>query len=159
MKVILAVDKNWGIGKDNQMLFHISRDLKHFRYLTYGNIVIMGRNTYESMGKALRGRENLVLTRNKNYKLNDARVFFDYKDLLAYIKNSKKEVFVIGGKQIVDLFLPFIDEAIITKIFSSREADTFLHNFDEDPDFKKIDQSEIYRENEIDFRFVKYRRK
>lgn len=159
MKVILAVDENWGIGNNNQMLFHISKDLKHFRDLTYGNIVIMGRNTYESMGKALIGRENLVLTRNKNYKLNDARVFFDYKDLLAYIKNSKKEIFVIGGKQIVDLFLPFIDEAIITKIFSSREADTFLHNFDEDPDFKKIDQSEIYRENEVDFKFVKYRRK
>lgn len=159
MKVILAVDENWGIGNNNQMLFHISKDLKHFRDLTYGNIVIMGRNTYESMGKALSGRENLVLTRNKNYKLNDARVFFDYKDLLAYIKNSKKEVFVIGGKQIVDLFLPFIDEAIITKIFSSRKADTSLHNFDEDPNFKKIDQSDLYRENEVDFKFVKYRRK
>jgi len=72
MKIILAVDQNWGIGKDNEMLFHLKKDLKHFKDLTIGNIVIMGRSTYESIGKALSNRDNVVLTRNRDYKLDDA---------------------------------------------------------------------------------------
>ena len=159
MKIILAVDQNWGIGKDNEMLFHLKKDLKHFRDLTIGNIVIMGRSTYESIGKALANRDNLVLTRNKDYKLDDALIFNNIDDLLAYLNGKSKEVFVIGGSQIVDLLLPYCDEAIITKIFDQRPADTYLHNFDLDNDFEITNESEIFEENEIKFKYVTYRRK
>ena len=90
MKIVLAVDQNWGIGKDNEMLFHLKKDLKHFKDLTIENIVIMGRSTYESIGKALEGRENLVLTRNSNYKLEDALVFHNIDEILAYVKEKKR---------------------------------------------------------------------
>lgn len=159
MKLILAVDENWGIGKDNKMLFHIKKDLNHFKDTTYGNIVIMGRNTYESIGQALPGRKNIVLTRNPDYKAKNVEVFNNPDDVLAYIKDSKKEIFVIGGAEVVDIFLPYIDEAIITKIKAEKDADTYLHNFDQDKDFELINKTQDYEENGIHFSYVTYRRK
>ena len=159
MKIILAVDQNWGIGKDNEMLFHLKKDLQHFKDLTIGNIVIMGRSTYESIGKALANRDNLVLTRNKDYKLDDALIFNNIDDLLAYLNGKSKEVFVIGGSEIVEIFLSYVDEAIITKIKAKKDADTYLHNFDQDPYFEIISESKEYEENEINFSYVTYRRK
>ena len=158
MKLILAVDENWGIGRDNEMLFHIKKDLKHFKETTYGNIVIMGRNTYESIGQALPGRENIILTRNPDYEADNAQIFNNPDDILNYIKDSKKEAFVIGGAEIVDIFLPYIDEAIITKIKTKKDADTYLHNFDQDKDFELVSESQNYEENGIHFSYVNYRR-
>ncbi|WP_273359643.1 dihydrofolate reductase [Anaerococcus octavius] len=158
MKLILAVDENWGIGRDNEMLFHIKKDLKHFKETTYGNIVIMGRNTYESIGQALPGRENIILTRNQDYEAENVKVFNNPDDILNYIKDSKKEAFVIGGAEIVDIFLPNIDEAIITKIKTKKDADTYLHNFDQDKDFELVSESQNYEENGIHFSYVNYRR-
>lgn len=159
MKIILAVDENWGIGKGNEMLFHLSTDLKHFKEETIHNIVIMGRNTYESMGGGLTDRENIVLSRNTDYRLDDAKVFNDYKEVLSFVENSPKEAYVIGGSQIVDIFLPFCNEAIITKIYASRDADTYLHNFDKDNNFEIINKSGINKENGIKFEYITYRRK
>lgn len=158
MKLILAVDENWGIGRDNEMLFHIKKDLKHFKETTYGNIVIMGRNTYESIGQALPGRENIILTRNQDYEAENVKAFNNPDDILNYIKDSKKEAFVIGGAEIVDIFLPNIDEAIITKIKAKKDADTYLHNFDQDKDFELVSESQNYEENGIHFSYVNYRR-
>ncbi|MCI5972798.1 MAG: dihydrofolate reductase [Anaerococcus sp.] len=159
MKIILAVDKNWGIGKDGDMLFHIKKDLAHFKSYTLENICIMGRKTYESMGGALPHRENIVLTRNKNYKAKDTKIFTDYRDVLAYVRESREEVFVIGGEKIVEIFLEYCDEAIITKIYEKKEADTFLHNFDLDKDWFISEESDIMEENGVSFRYVTYRRK
>lgn len=159
MKIILAVDENWGIGKGNEMLFHLSTDLKHFKEETIHNIVIMGRNTYESMGGGLIDRENIVLSRNTDYRLDDAKVFNDYKEVLSFVENSPKEAYVIGGSQIIDIFLPFCNEAIITKIYASRDADTYLHNFDKDNNFEIINKSGINKENGIKFEYITYRRK
>lgn len=159
MKIILAVDENWGIGKGNEMLFHLSTDLKHFKEETIHNIVIMGRNTYESMGSGLTDRENIVLSRNTDYRLDDAKVFNDYKEVLSFVENNPKEAYVIGGSQIVDIFLPFCNEAIITKIYASRDADTYLHNFDKDNNFEIINKSGINKENGIKFEYITYRRK
>jgi dihydrofolate reductase len=159
MKIILAVDENRGIGKGNEMLFHLSTDLKHFKEETIHNIVIMGRNTYESMGSGLTDRENIVLSRNTDYRLDDAKVFNDYKEVLSFVENSPKETYVIGGSQIVDVFLLFCNEAIITKIYESRDADTYLHNFDKDNNFEIINKSGINKENGIKFEYITYRRK
>lgn len=159
MKIILAVDENWGIGKGNEILFHLSTDLKHFKEETIHNIVIMGRNTYESMGGGLTDRKNIVLSRNTDYRLDDAKVFNDYKEVLSFVENSPKEAYVIGGSQIVDIFLPFCNEAIITKIYASRDADTYLHNFDKDNNFEIINKSGTNKENGIKFEYITYRRK
>ena len=159
MKIILAVDENWGIGKGNEMLFHLSTDLKHFKEETIHNIVIMGRNTYESMGSGLTDRENIVLSRNTDYRLDDAKVFNDYKEVLSFVENSPNEAYVIGGSQTVDIFLPFCNEAIITKIYERRDADTYLHNFDKDNNFEIINKSGTNKENGIKFEYITYRRK
>lgn len=159
MKIILAVDKDFGIGKDNELLFHFKKDLKHFKDTTLNSTIIMGRKTYESMGGALPKRENLVLTRNKDYRIDDGIVFNDVDDLLKYVKTKKGNVFVIGGAQIVDMLLPFCNEAIITKIDDKKKADTFLHNFDEDPDFEVYKKSDIVVEDNVKFQYVYYRRK
>src|SRR5699024_10509267 len=159
MKIILAVDENFAIGKDNKLLFHISEDLKHFKKTTLNSIVIMGRKTYESMGGALPKRDNLILTRNKDYKADDAKVFTDKEDLLNYVKNNPdKEAFVIGGGEIVNIFLDDCDEAIITKVMEKVEdADTYLHNFDKDPDFDLVEESDIKVEDGVKFIYVRYR--
>ena len=158
MKIILAVDENWGIGKNNNMLFHLKKDLKHFKDTTIGNIVIMGRNTYESIGQALPNRENIVLTRNPDYEAKNVKVFNSPDDILSYTKESKKEIFVIGGQEIVDIFLPYVNEAIITKIKAKKEADTYLHNFDLDEDFEIVSKSQDHEEDGIHFSYVTYRR-
>lgn len=157
MKIILAVDKDFGIGKDNKLLFHFKKDLKHFKNTTLNSTIIMGRKTYESMGGALPKRENLVLTRNKDYKIDDGIVFNDVDNLLDYVK-GKKDVFVIGGSQIVDILLPYCDEAIITKIDDRKDADTFLHNFDKDKNFEIYKKSDIVVEDGTKFQYVYYRR-
>lgn len=161
MKIILAVDRDFGIGKDNKLLFHLKKDLAHFKDLTLNNIVIMGRKTYKSMNGALPERENIVLTRNKDLKLDDALVFNSPQNLLKYVRENKndREVFVIGGKEIVDLLLDFCDEAIITKIDAKKDADTFLHNFDKDENFEIVNKSEAYYENDLKFNYITYRRK
>lgn len=159
MKIILAVDSNWGIGKDNEMLFHLKKDLAHFKDTTIGHVVIMGRNTYESIGQALDNRTNIVLTRNPDYTLDDAEVFNTRDEVLDYVRDLDEEIFVIGGAQIVDMFLEYCDEAIITKIKAQRDADTFLHDLDADPDFEIVETSEAMEEDGIEFTYVKYRRK
>lgn len=160
MKIILAIDENFAIGKDNKLLFHIKKDLNHFKDETTNHIVIMGRKTYESMGGALKNRDNIVLTKNKDLKLPDAKVFNNKDDIIDYVnKNKDKIPFVIGGGEIVDLFLDQCDEAIITKVFDKvSDADTFLHNFDKDSDFEIMEKSEVFEEDGKKFVYIKYRR-
>lgn len=159
MKLILAVDKNWAIGQDNKMLYDLKKDLKHFKETTTGGLVIMGRKTFDSMGFALPNRENIILSRDENLKRDGALVFNDISEIISYAEDSKKEAFVIGGAQICELFLDEIDEAIITKINAESAADTYLHNFDEDPDFEIIEESDPIIDNGIEIKFVRYKRK
>lgn len=158
MKIILAVDMNNAIGYKNKLLFHIKRDLNNFKHITENNIVIMGRKTYESMGSGLKNRINVVLTRNKNYKLNDAYVFNDKKSLLDFVNSKDKEAFVIGGSEIVDLLIDHCNEAYITKVYERKNADTFLFDFNNSKDWEIYEKSGIIEEDDYKFQFIKYRR-
>ena len=159
MKLILAVDKNRAIGLDNKMLYDLKKDLKHFKETTTGGLVIMGRKTFDSMGRALPNRENIILTRDKGLKRDGALVFNDISEILSYVEKSPKEAFVIGGAEICELFLDNIDEAIITKIDKESPADTYLHNFDMDPDFEIVEESEPIDDEGKKIKFVRYKRK
>lgn len=158
MILIIAVDQNWGIGKDNEMLFHLKKDLAHFRQVTLGKIVIMGRKTYDSIGHALPDRDNLVLSQDQSLELPDAKVFNRVFDILNYTMDDRSDTYVIGGAKIADLFLDVTQKAIITKIFDQKDADTYLHNFDTDHDFEIIHESEVYEEDGIKFQIVTYER-
>lgn len=156
MYAIVAVTENWGIGKDNHLLFRISADLKRFKELTRGHTVIMGRKTLESLpgGKGLPERRNIVLTSDKDFTAENAEVAHTL--MSAVFTANDAEAFVIGGESVYRAFLPVCDRVYITRIFASAEADAFFPNLDELPDWRVEQESEIMEENGIRFRYVDY---
>ena len=159
MNIIAAADKNWGIGKDNQLLDHIPEDMKFFRETTMGKVVVMGRKTLESFpgGQPLKKRTNIVLTRDKNYKVKDAIVVHGVEELLEELKNyDEKEIYVIGGESIYRALLPYCKVAHVTKIDHAYEADTYFPNLDEMEDWKVTGVSEEQTYFDLEYEFVRY---
>lgn len=160
MKIIAAVNKNWGIGKDNDLLYHIPGDMKFFRSKTKDNIIIVGRKTLESFpeGKPLKFRTNIVLTKNTDYFAEDAVIKHSVDDILAYLKDfPEKEIYVCGGAQIYELLLPFCSEAYITKIDDDIEAEKFMPNLDSHQDWKLTEESQSFLENGYSYKFCTYK--
>jgi dihydrofolate reductase len=162
MNIIVAVDKNWAIGRNNQLLVSIPADMKLFRQETTGKVVVMGRKTLESFpnGLPLKQRTNIILTKDKNYKVKDAIVLHSVEEVLKEIeKYPSDEVYCIGGASIYSQFLPYCDTAHVTKIDFAYEADSYF------PDLDKMDEWEITQESEeqtyfdLEYQFLKYERK
>lgn len=160
MNLIVAADANWGIGKDNKLLVSIPADMKFFRTTTTGNVVIMGRKTLESFpgGFPLKNRVNIVLTRDKNYRVKDAIVVHSVEEALEEVKKYKEDVYVIGGDSIYKQMLPYCDKAHVTKIDFAYEADTFFPNLDEDKEWKVTERSEEQTYFDIEYEFRTYER-
>lgn len=164
--LLAAVDRQWGIGYRNQLLFHISRDMEMFRERTTSQIVIMGRKTLESLpgGRPLPNRENIVLSRNKDRQNcggqgNPFHVFHSVQEAVDSVKDDTRDVFVIGGAQIYEQFLPYASTACITKIDAQRQADCFFPDLEKNPDWTRISESERQRDQSgIVFQFVTYKR-
>lgn len=159
MNLIVAVDKNWAIGKDNKLLVSIPQDMKFFRETTMGKVVVMGRKTLESFpgGQPLKKRTNIVLTRDKNYKVKDAIVVHGVEELLEELKNyDEKEIYVIGGESIYRALLPYCKVAHVTKIDHAYEADTYFPNLDEMEDWKVTGVSEEQTYFDLEYEFVRY---
>ena len=119
MNLIVAVDQNWGIGKDNNLLVSIPADMKMFRQETTGKVVILGRKTLSTFpgGLPLKNRTNIILTKNKDFKVKDAIVVNSIEELLEEIKKYPAEdVYCIGGDSVYHQLLPYCDVAHITKI-------------------------------------------
>ncbi len=151
ISIIAAIGKNYELGLNNQLLWHIPNDLKYFKQLTTGKIVVMGRKTYESIGRALPNRENIVLTR-QSIKIDNVDVVNDYKKIL-----DLEDVFIIGGEQIYKLFLPYADNIYLTEIAENKEADSYFPIFDKSLYTKEIVKTDSY--NDINYSFVIYRKK
>lgn len=131
MNIIVAVDKNWAIGKENKLLVSIPADMKFFRSTTTGKVVVMGRKTLESFpnGLPLKNRTNIVLTKDKNYKVKDAIIVHSIEEALEELKNyASEDVYVIGGDSIYAQMLPYCDTAHVTKIDFGYEADAWFPN-------------------------------
>ena len=128
--LLASIDKNYGIGNNGKLLFHLEEDLKMFKTRTTGGIVIMGRKTYESIGRALPNRRNLILTRNKDFKPKDipqSDIFYNEKDVCEHLKYfAYLATYVIGGAEIYKLLGPYCDQAIVTKVDKEYPADTHL---------------------------------
>ncbi|WP_108671208.1 dihydrofolate reductase [Peribacillus acanthi] len=130
---ILAMDENRVIGKDNQLPWHLPADLKYFKTVTMGHPVVMGRKTYESIGRLLPGRENIILTRDTEYSVEGGTVFHSVEELLDYTnQNHEEEYFVIGGAEIFTLLMNKVDILYITEIHAEFEGDTFFPEINED---------------------------
>lgn len=162
MNLIVAVDKNWAIGKNGKLLVSIPGDQKWFRQETLGKTVIMGRKTLESLpgGRPLDGRTNLVLSRNPDYQVKGAKVFRSVKELLDAIKGIPTEqVYVIGGEEIYREFLPLCDTAHITNVDYVYEADAWFPNLDQDPDWEITAESDEQTSFDLCYEFRRYERK
>lgn len=127
--LIAAASENNALGKDNQLIWHISEDLKRFKNLTQGHAIIMGRKTFESMPKALPRRKNIILTRNKNYKAIDAWVANSLEEALE-LTGEDSQPFVIGGGEIYQLFIKRASKIELTRVHHSFEADAFFPEID-----------------------------
>ena len=127
LSIIVAKAKNNTIGKDNKLLWHISDDLKRFEELTTGHVIIMGRKTFESLGKVLPNRKHIVFSQNPDFKVNDENVEIVHSmlQLQEYIEDDK-ENFVIGGAMIYNLLMPYVKKMYVTEIDKDFDGDTFF---------------------------------
>lgn len=161
MNLIMCVDNNFGIGKNNSLLFNIPTDLKYFSNLTKNKVVVMGYNTLLSLpnSQPLKNRINIVLTR-KNLTIDNIVVCNSLQDLFNKLKNyNGDEIFVIGGEQIYKLLLPYCKLAYVTKVFQTTDADKYAPNFDKLSNWELISSSEKQNENNLIFSFLVYKNK
>lgn len=161
MKMIVAVDKNWGIGKNNDLLVSIPADMKMFRTETSGKVVVMGRKTLESFpgGLPLKNRTNIVLSGNPDYQVKGAIVVHSLPELLEEIKKyPKDQVYCIGGDSVYKMLLPYCDTAQVTKIDFAYEADRYFPNLDEMSQWQVAAESEEQTYFDLEYRFVRYER-
>lgn len=136
MNLIAAVDKNWAIGRRGQLLVSIPGDQQLFRQETVGKVIVMGRKTLESLpgGQPLAGRTNVVLTRDPGFQKKGCEIFHSLGEALEYLKQfASKDIYVIGGAEIYEQFLPYCDTAHITWIDYEYEADCWFPNLDRVP--------------------------
>lgn len=162
MNLIVAVDENWAIGNRNKLLVSIPADMKFFREMTKGNVVVMGRKTMESFpgGQPLKKRTNIVLSRDESYQVKDAVVVHSLEELLEQLKSFPEEsIYVIGGESIYRMLLPYCKEAYITRIHHSYAADTYFPDLDADPEWELEDESEEQTYFDLEYVFTRYRRK
>lgn len=159
ISAIVAVDENWGIGYQGQLLEHIPADLKHFKELTLNSIVVMGRKTWESLSKKpLPDRLNVVVSSAS--REDCFAVSFNFiKQWLLTMKSSDIDVFIIGGGQIYNALLPYCDRAYVTKIYASHDnIDTFFPNLDESREWNAIEEDSMTSYNNIKYQFWRYDR-
>lgn len=142
LSIIVAIDEKRAIGKDNQLLWHIPEDLKHFKELTTGHTVVMGENTYRSIGRPLPNRTNIILSMTPDFSPEGCFVVRSIDEALNVAKeHESEEIFIIGGASIYKQFLPIVDRLYVTEVTGIHEADTFFPEYD---DFtKRVSEEKI----------------
>ena len=160
MNIIAAVDRNWAIGNKNALLVKIPRDQKLFFEMTQGKVVVMGRNTLESLPQKqpLKNRVNIVLSSDKAYAVKGAVVVHSLEELFGELKQYESEdVFVAGGETVYRQLLPYCDTAHITKIDYAYEADAYFPRLDELPEWELAADSEEQTYFDLEYYFLQYR--
>ncbi len=161
MKLIVAVDKNWGIGNKGDLLVSIPEDMKFFRQTTTGNVIIMGKKTLLSFpnGKPLKNRENIVITHNPENSVEGATFVGSVEEALEEVKKYNTDnVYVIGGGSIYEQMLPYCDTAYVTYMDYAYEADTYFPNLDKMDDWKIVEESEEQTYFNIEYYYRTYKK-
>lgn len=159
ISLIVAMDENRLIGKDNQLPWHLPQDLAYFKRMTMNHKIVMGRKTYESIGKPLPGRENIIITRDSSYTKDGCKVLHSIDDILELSKATDENVFVIGGAEIFKEILPYSDKLYMTHIHHEFEGDTFFSQLN-DSEWETISVESGMRDvkNPYEFDFVVYQK-
>ena len=126
INMIVAMDKNMGIGKDNKLPWKLSNDMKFFKSTTIGSTIVMGRKTYQSIGRLLPDRNNVILTRDKDFKVEGAIIFNDIDSLVEFCR-TQETVFVIGGSEVYSQLLPYTEKIYVTIIDHEYDCDAFFN--------------------------------
>lgn len=161
LSIIVAMAENRAIGKDNDLLWHLSSDLKRFKKLTTGHPVVMGRRTWESLPKRpLPGRRNIVLTQNPDFVAEGAEVVHGVHELFSALKDCDDEVFIMGGAAVYKLLLPFTNRLYVTRVYRDFDADVFFPVIDMS-EFNLVSLSDpmFDEESGLDYAYEEYDRK
>lgn len=158
LSIIVAIAENGVIGNENKLIWRLPADLKFFKETTMGHPMIMGRKTFDSIGKALPGRRSLVITRNKKFSAEGVEVFSSPEEVLKAVSPGE-EAFVIGGAEIYRLLLPYCDKLIITRVHHTFEGDTFFPQIDY-AEWKLLSSEQHSKDekNAYDYTFEIYKR-
>lgn len=158
ISIIVAIARDRGIGYQNKLLVHLPPDLKHFKAITSGHAIIMGQKTFESIGRPLPNRQNIILSFDKNFKALDCEVFDSIEAALNFAKQSEQEknpenpeAFFIGGASIYKQAIQYADKLYITLIDAQYPADTFFPDYSE---FKNIIKEEAQEHDGLKFKFI-----
>lgn len=151
--IIVAMSENYVIGLNNSLPWHLSDDLKRFKEITTGHQIVMGRKTYESIGRPLPNRDNFVLTRNANLQIDGINVIKSLND----IPSSDKKTFIIGGGEIYTQLINSCDELLVTKIHCEIDGDAYFPIIDLSV-WSLINQSEKFTENDLEYSYLTYRK-
>ena len=161
LSIIVAISENNVIGKDNKLLWHLPEDLKRFKELTTGHTIIMGRKTFESLGRILPNRKHIVITRDTNYKVenNNVEIMNDIQEIDKYV-NDNEENFVIGGAIIYSQLIKKAQKMYITKIYKKFDGDAYFPKIDEN-EWEIIETKKGIKDekNPFDYEYITYVRK
>ena len=161
MIAVLSADKNWAIGYKGELLVRIPNDMKMFRNLTTGNVIVMGRKTLESFPNAqpLPNRVNIVMTQNPDYEAKGCVIVHNTEELMEELKNyPDKQIYVVGGESIYRELLPYCEEAYVTRIDYEYQAHRYFPNLDEMEDWELSEEGEEETFFSIEYYFNKYRK-
>jgi dihydrofolate reductase len=161
MKITLvaAIASNNVIGKENSLPWNIPEDLKRFKQMTSGHTILMGRKTFDSIGRPLPNRQNIVMTKDENFEQEGIKVINDFDEALELIKESNEDVFIIGGSKIYELFEPVANSLAITRILKDFEGDAFFPDINWD--LWQIEKEENFfdEKSNIECKLIEYSKK
>lgn len=165
MCILAAVDGRWGIGYQNNLLFHLEQDMEFFKKKTIGNVVVMGRRTLESFPGAepLPSRKNIVLTRDEDWRRRHENqgeslvILSSVDEVLDYVEQERRDVYIIGGESVYRQFMKYATDAYVTRVNAVRTADRFFPNLDEMPEWERISViDKIQDASGISYEIVRY---
>lgn len=155
MNLIVAVSEDYGIGKDDRLLFNLPSDLKYFKEKTLNKVVVMGRRTFDSLPfKPLKNRVNIVVTADETFYSEGVIVVHSFEELFKKLEQyDDNDVFLIGGSSIYNKLMERCRLAYITKVHKKVDADTFICNIEKKENWQEIQTGELLTENGLDFEF------
>ncbi|HHX58796.1 MAG TPA: dihydrofolate reductase [Candidatus Moranbacteria bacterium] len=151
ISMIAVVGKNRQIGNKNNLLWKLPKDMARFKALTTDKVVVMGSKTYQSIGRPLPNRHNIVLTKDKSFSASGCEIAYSLSEVLDRYENSKEEAFIIGGGEIYKLALPRVQKLYLTLIDDDPEADTFFPDYSE---FKELVKKEEGGDNGFKYQYL-----
>lgn len=158
MNAIVNVTNDWGIGKNGQLTVHLKKDMRHFKELTTGHPILLGRKTLLTFPRQepLPNRENLILSTDPDFSVPGARVLHTMDAVFEATRRFDKDIFIVGGESVYRQFLPYCRKVYLTHTLLNVDSDAYFPNLDKLQNWKLIYQSPVYQENDISFQFCEF---